>query len=344
MMEEYRSYSIEELEKYMKSFNQPSFRGKQLFKWVHRGAEEFDEMTDIPESLRELLKKNGYVCNMEIEEKLESRTDGTVKYLMMLRDGNVIECVFMRYSFGNTICISTQAGCSMGCSFCASTIGGKIRDLTAGEMLGQVIKVQKDMGERISNVVLMGTGEPMDNLDNVLKFLSLLNHPDGINIGMRHVTISTCGIVEGIKKLAQLDLQLTLAVSLHAPNDEIRKKIMPVAHRYSMEELMDSCRYYIAMTNKRITFEYALIKGVNDSDDNARELGERLKGMLCHVNLIPVNQVSERSYQKSVHERILAFKRMLEQMGVETTIRRELGSDISAACGQLRRRYIKSKE
>lgn len=344
MMEEYRSYSIEEMEEYMKSLAQPSFRGKQLFKWIHRGVEEFDDMTDIPASLRELLKNNGYVCNMEIEEKLESKTDGTVKYLMMLKDLNVIECVFMRYSFGNTICISTQAGCSMGCSFCASTIGGKIRDLTPGEMLGQVIKVQKDMGERISNVVLMGTGEPMDNLDNVLKFLSLINYPEGINIGMRHITISTCGIVEGIKKLAQLNLQLTLAVSLHAPNDDIRKKIMPVAHKYSMEELLDSCRYYTAKTNRRITFEYALIKGINDSDENARELGERLKGMLCHVNLIPVNQVRERSYQKSVQDRILAFKGVLERTGIETTVRRELGSDISAACGQLRRSYIKSKE
>jgi 23S rRNA (adenine2503-C2)-methyltransferase len=344
MMEEYRSYSMEEMEEHMKSLAQPSFRGKQLFKWIHRGVEKIDDMTDMPASLRELLKKNGYVCNMEIEEKLESKTDGTVKYLMMLKDLNVIECVFMRYSFGNTICISTQAGCSMGCSFCASTIGGKIRDLTPGEMLGQVIKVQKDMGERISNVVLMGTGEPMDNLDNVLKFLSLLNYPDGINIGMRHITISTCGIVEGIKELARLNLQLTLAVSLHAPNDEIRRRIMPVAHKYSMEELMDSCRYYTAKTNRRITFEYALIKGVNDSDENARELGERLKGMLCHVNLIPVNQVRERDFQKSVKDRILIFKGVLERMGIETTIRRELGSDISAACGQLRRSYIKSKE
>ena len=343
-MEEYRSFSVEELENYMKSIGQPSFRGKQLFKWIHRGIEEFDEMSDMPRDLRVVLNNNGYVCNMEVEEKLESKADGTVKYLMMLKDMNVIECVFMRYSFGNTICISTQAGCSMGCSFCASTIGGKIRDLTPGEMLGQVIKVQKDMGERISNVVLMGTGEPMDNLDNVLKFLRLLNHPQGLNIGMRHITISTCGIVEGIKELAQLNLQLTLAVSLHAPNDEIRKKIMPVANRYSMEELMDGCRYYISMTNKRITFEYALIKGVNDSDDNARELGDRLRGMLCHVNLIPVNQVRERSYEKSVQERILAFKGVLEKMGVETTVRRELGSDISAACGQLRRSYMKSKE
>jgi 23S rRNA (adenine2503-C2)-methyltransferase len=297
-------------------------------------------MTDLGISLREKLKKDGYTANMEIEAKQESKEDGTVKYLMRLLDGNMIECVLMRYSYGNSICISTQAGCSMGCSFCASTIGGKNRDLTAGELIGQILKVQNDSKDVISNVVLMGTGEPLDNLENVLKFLNIINHPEGINIGMRHITISTCGLVPAVKELADMNLQITLAISLHAPNGEIRKKLMPVANRYSYDELLDACKYYINRTNRRITFEYALIDGVNDRDEHARELSARIRGMLCHVNLIPVNKIRERSFNKSQKSRIEAFKDILISNGIETTIRRELGSDIDAACGQLRRSYM----
>lgn len=343
-MIDYRGYLPEELEKHIKELGQPAFRARQMFSWIHRGIEDFDEMTDMPISFRKVLEENGYLCNMDIERKNVSQNDGTIKYLMKLKDNNVIECVLMKYSFGNTICISTQAGCNMGCTFCASTIGGKVRDLTPGEMLGQVLKVQTDSEQRINNIVLMGTGEPLDNYDNVIKFLKLVNHPKGINIGMRHITISTCGIVPKMKELADLDYQITLAVSLHAPNDEIRRKFMPIAKRYAIEELLEGCRYYTNTTNRRITFEYALIKGENDSDENAIELSQKLKGMLCHVNLIPVNTVRERQYEKSVHERICRFKQLLEERGIDTTIRRELGSDISAACGQLRRSYMTGEE
>jgi 23S rRNA (adenine2503-C2)-methyltransferase len=340
MVKDFRSYTFNELEDYMVSIGEKKFRAKQVFKWIHRGVESIDEMTDLGINLREKLKKDGYTANMEVETKQESREDGTVKYLMHLMDGNMIECVLMRYSYGNSICISTQAGCSMGCSFCASTIGGKNRDLTAGEMIGQILKVQNDSGSTISNIVLMGTGEPLDNIKNVLKFLNIVNHPEGINIGMRHITISTCGIVPGMKELADLNLQITLAISLHAPNDEIRKKLMPVANKYSYSELLDACKYYINKTNRRITFEYALIDGVNDGDAHARELAERIRGMLCHVNLIPVNSVRERNFNKSQKPRIETFKNILISNGIETTIRRELGSDIDAACGQLRRSYM----
>lgn len=339
-MIDFRDYQLEELEDYIEKNREQKFRAKQVFKWIHKGIKSIDDMTNVPLVLRQKLKKDGYICNMEIEARYESKIDNTVKYIMRLKDANIIECVLMNYSYGNSICISTQAGCSMGCSFCASAIGGKNRNLTAGEMLGQVLEVQRDSNIRISNVVLMGTGEPLDNFQNVVKFLKLVNHPEGINISMRHITLSTCGLVPEIRKLADLELQITLAVSLHAPNDEIRKKIMPVARRYSIEELLDACRYYIEKTNKRITFEYALIYGINDSDDNAYELANRLKGMLCHVNLIPVNMVEELRLNKPDRDRINSFKSILSSKGIEVTIRRELGSDINAACGQLRRRHM----
>lgn len=342
-MLDYRNFTLEEICSFVKDKGEKEFRGKQIFKWIHKGIDDIDQISDVSSGFREELKKYGYICNMEIEAKYESKTDGTIKYLMRLLDGNIIECVFMKYTYGNSICISTQAGCSMGCSFCASTIGGKNRDLTSGEMLGQILKVQNDSSQRISNIVLMGTGEPLDNFDNVIKFLSIVNHPLGINIGMRHITISTCGLVPKIKKLADMQMQLTLAVSLHAPNDDIRKKTMPIAYKYSIGELMDACNYYIKKTNKRITFEYALINGVNDSDENAAELSKLLKGMLCHVNLIPVNEIKEREYKKSNAQNIEGFKKLLLRNGIETTIRRELGSDINAACGQLRRLYSESK-
>lgn len=339
-MKDFRSLDLKELEELMLRLNEKKFRGKQLFKWIHNGVESFDEMTDISISLREKLKSDYEICNMRVKDRLTSKIDGTSKFLMHLKDDNLIECVLMKYEYGNSICISTQAGCSMGCTFCASAIGGKKRDLLPGEMLGQILLVQREMEIKISNIVLMGTGEPLDNYDNVVKFLELVNHSDGINIGMRHITISTCGLVPEIKQLAELNLQLTLAVSLHAPNDNIRNQTMPVSKRYSYIELIDACKYYVLKTGRRVTFEYALIDGLNDSYENAIELSGKLRGMLCHVNLIPVNSVSGRSYKKSEKARIDAFRGILSENGIETTVRRELGSDIDAACGQLRRKYL----
>lgn len=334
-----RDLSLMEIEKFIADLGEPKFRAKQIYKWINNGVEDFDEMTDIPKKLRDKLKENFLIKNIFIEAKQES-SDGTVKYLLRLKDDNLIEAVLMRYSFGNSICISTQAGCNMGCSFCASTIGGKIRDLTPGEMLGEVLAISTDQNVRVSNIVLMGTGEPLDNLDNVLKFLELINSKEGLNIGMRHITLSTCGLVPEIKRLADLKLQITLAISLHAPNDEKRKKIMPIAKKYSIEELLDACRYYVEKTKRRITFEYALIKDMNDSIEDAKELSEKLEGLLCHVNLIPVNPVSERNFERPDRKRIENFRDILESRGINTTIRRELGTDIDAACGQLRRRFI----
>lgn len=343
-MIEFRSLNIKELETLLLEIGEKKFRAKQIFKWLHNGVESFDDMTDLSINLREKLKNIGYICNMEVEEKYISNIDGTTKYLMHLKDGNLIECVLMKYEYGNSICISTQAGCSMGCSFCASTIGGKNRDLTSGEMIGEVLKTQKDANLNISNIVLMGTGEPLDNYDNVIKFLNLVNDKDGLNIGMRHITISTCGLVPEITRLADLNLQLTLAISLHAPNDEIRNLTMPVSKRYNMEELLGACRYYVNKTGRRITFEYALIDGLNDKEEHAIELSKKLKGMLAHVNLIPVNKIAGRTYEKSNKKQIEEFKKILNENGIETTVRRELGSDINAACGQLRRQYIEGNK
>lgn len=343
-MIDFRDFTYKELENYIIKINEPKFRAKQIFQWIHKGVSSFDDIVNINKELKEKLKNEGYICNMVIEEKYISNIDGTTKYIMRLKDENFIECVLMKYTFGNTICISTQVGCSMGCSFCASTIGGKIRNLTAGEMLGQVLTLQNDSKEKISNVVLMGTGEPLDNYENVIKFLNIINDPNGINIGMRHITISTCGLVPQIRILADLNLQITLAISLHAPNDDIRKKIMPIASRYSIEELLDVCKYYIKRTNRRVTFEYALINEINDSEENALELSKKLKGMLCHVNLIPLNKVDEREYIKPDMDKVNTFKNILIKSGIETTVRREMGSDINAACGQLRRRFIEKNK
>lgn len=335
-----RNLDINEIKIYLEGLSEKPFRAKQIFKWVHKSVRDVDEMTDLSKDLREKLKKDLYVSNMDIVGVKASEKDGTRKYLMAMKDGNIVECVFMKYNHGNSICISTQAGCRMGCTFCASTIGGKNRDLTAGEMLGQILEVQRDTGEEISNIVLMGTGEPFDNYDNVMKFLSLVNSKEGINIGMRHITISTCGLVPEIKRLADENSQVTLAISLHAPNDELRQNIMPIAKKYSLEELMEACKYYVEKTNRRITFEYSLIDGVNDLKEHALELVSLLNGMLCHVNLIPINAVKEREYKKSKQEKVDAFKKILLSRGVEATVRRELGSDIDAACGQLRRQYL----
>ena len=335
-----KDFEYAELEEFIVGLGEKKFRAAQIFKWLHEGVTSYDEMTDISKSLREKLKEISYVSTLEIECKLVSKIDGTVKYLFRLPDGNCIESVVMRYHHGLTICISSQIGCRMGCRFCASTIGGLYRSLTAGEILNQVLFAQKDMGERISNIVLMGIGEPLDNYDNVVKFLHNVNHEKGINIGLRHITLSTCGVVPGIYKLADEDMPITLTISLHAPNDEIRDSIMPINHKYKIDELLKACKYYKEKTNRRISFEYSLISGVNDSFDNAQELADKIKDLQAHVNLIPVNKVEEREFKKGTKAEINSFLKHLTDCGVNATIRRELGSDISASCGQLRKKTM----
>ncbi len=328
------------LKKWMKDNGEKDFRAKQVFDWIYKGCFSFSDMKNIPESLRNKLENSFQTGIPEIVEKHKSREDDTYKFLFKYSDGNIIETVVMQYKHGNSVCVSTQIGCRMGCTFCASTQNGMVRNLTAGEILGQVLAAQKNIGGRISNVVLMGSGEPLDNFDNVTSFLDIVNSEYGLNIGQRHITLSTCGLVPKMKQLADMNYQITLAVSLHAPNDEIRRQMMPVANKYSMDEILDACRYYISKTNRRITFEYALVKGKNDSVKNAVELSEILKGMLCHVNLIPVNAVVENIYSKPTQQDIAAFASVLTRKGIETTVRREMGSDINAACGQLRRSYL----
>ena len=324
----------------MEELHEKPFRAGQIFSWLHRSlVENYDEMTNLPKSLREKLSE--YPLNIpETVTVQKSEKDGTRKYLFRLNDGNLIESVLMRYEHGNSVCISSQAGCRMGCRFCASTIGGLSRSLLPSEMLSQIYKIQKETGERVSHVVVMGTGEPLDNYDNLLKFLSLISCPDGLGISARNITVSTCGLVPQIMKLAEEKLQITLAISLHAPNDEIRRTIMPVANRYSVDELLSACRYYFEATGRRITFEYSLIEGVNDSDECASELAGRIRGLNCHVNLIPVNPVKERHYRRTSRGKVLDFKNKLEKYGINVTIRREMGTDIDGACGQLRRSRI----
>ena len=328
----------EELGVYMKELGQPAFRAKQIFQWLQRGVTSFDEMSNLAKPLRAKLAEECYITAPAAERKQVSKLDGTIKYLWRLRDGNCIETVLMRYMHGNTVCVSCQVGCNMGCIFCASTLGGKVRDLTASEILDQVIFTQLDSGEDISNIVMMGIGEPLDNFDNVLRFLTLVNHPDGLNIGMRHISVSTCGLVKKIDKLAQLGLQLTLSVSLHAPDDETRSRLMPVNRAVGVETLMDSCRRYFETTGRRISFEYAMIDGVNDGDAQADRLVELLRGMPGHVNLIPLNDVAESPLKPS--RRVRQFQQRLESQGVTATVRRKLGGDIDASCGQLRRKHM----
>ena len=336
-----KSMNLEEMSAYFKEVGQPAFRAKQVFQWLHRGVTSFDEMSNIPKSLREFLEGQCYITAPEAERKQVSQIDGTIKYLWKLRDGNCIETVLMRYKHGNTVCVSCQVGCNMGCVFCASTRGGKLRDLEPSEILDQVIFTQKDSGETISNIVMMGIGEPLDNYNNVLKFLSLVNHPDGLNIGMRHISLSTCGLVNKIDKLAELGLQLTLSVSLHAPDDATRSSLMPVNRAVGVERLMDTCRRYFETTGRRISYEYAVIDGVNDSDAHADLLADLLKGQPGHVNLIPLNNVEESPLKPS--RRVRQFQQRLESHGVTATVRRKLGSDIDASCGQLRRKQMKEK-
>jgi 23S rRNA (adenine2503-C2)-methyltransferase len=335
-----KDMTLSDIEDFCLNLGEKRYRGEQIFRWLYKGISSISEMSNIPETFRIALDEKAYIGMVSIEKKYQSKIDGTVKYLLKLEDGNIIESVLMEYSYGLTACISTQVGCGMGCSFCASTIDGMIRDLSPGEMVDEILSMMRDSNRRISNIVLMGSGEPLANFDNVIKFLEIINSKAGLNVGMRHITISTCGLVPQIKKLAKLDLQITLAISLHAPNDEIRKRLMPIAQKYTIKEVLDACREYIKITNKRITFEYSLIKGVNDSIENAYELSRILKGMLCHVNLIPINEIREREYKKTDSKGVKEFKAILESKGIEVTIRRELGSDINAACGQLRKNYI----
>ena len=335
-----KDLAYSELEEYFLSIGLKKFRARQVFEWLYKGVESFDEMTNLSLDLREKLKEICEITTMKIVEKQISR-DGTVKYLWELSDGETVESVLMDYKHGRPICISTQVGCNMGCKFCASTVGGKVRDLTAGEISDQVIFAAKDSNCSISNIVLMGIGEPLDNYDNVTKFIRNINHFAGMNIGARHISLSTCGLVERIKQLANEEIPLTLSVSLHATNNEKRSSLMPVNKKYNIEELLDACRYYIEKTNRRVTFEYALINEVNDYKEDAEALFKLLKGMLCHVNLIPVNNVDTNNFEKSSMERIEKFRDTLMKKGITTTIRRGLGSDIDASCGQLRRRHRK---
>ena len=337
-MTDLKSMTAGELEAYFTRLGQPGFRAGQVFRWLHGGAESFDEMTNLPRALRESLKETCLLTVPRVERKQVSRLDGTVKYLWRLGDGNCVETVLMRYKHGNTVCVSSQVGCGMGCAFCASTLGGKVRDLTPAEILDQVIFTAKDSGEAVSNIVMMGIGEPLDNFDHVLRFLTLVNHPDGANIGMRHISLSTCGLVKQIDKLARLGLQLTLSVSLHAPDDETRSRLMPVNRAVGVEALMETCRRYFETTGRRVSYEYAMIDGVNDGDEQADRLARLLRGQPGHVNLIPLNEVAESPLRPS--RRVRQFQRRLEDRGITATVRRKLGGDIDASCGQLRRRTI----
>ena len=332
-----RSLLPDELAGELRAMGEPAYRAQQVFSWLSRGVGGFGEMTNLPRQLREKLAERYYLAAPVVLRKQVSRRDGTIKYLWELADGNAVETVVMRYHHGNTVCISTQVGCRQGCAFCASTIGGLVRQLEPYEMLEEVMFSQLDSGLRISNIVLMGIGEPLDNYDNVIRFLTILSSPEGQNLSLRHVSLSTCGLVDRIYDLMKLKLGLTLSISLHAPNDEIRRQTMPVSLRYDIDTLLKACRDYFAYTGRRISFEYALIAGVNDSPECARELANRLKGMPCHVNLIPVNPVKERGYRRGSKQNILHFQQMLQHLGINATVRRELGSDINAACGQLRR-------
>ena len=339
-MEDIKSLTIEELTDLLTDMGAKPFRARQIYSWMHNKlVSSYDGMTNLPKSLRERLSEYPLTvletCAVQV-----SSLDGTRKYLFRLPDGNVIESVLMRYQHGNSVCISSQAGCRMGCRFCASGIGGLVRSLTASEMLDQVYRIQEETGERVSNVVVMGTGEPLDNYDSLLRFIRILTSEEGLMISQRNITVSTCGLVPKIYDLAEEKLAITLAISLHAPNDEKRRELMPIANRYSIRELLEACRHYFETTGRRITFEYSLVSGVNDREEEAKELAARLKGLNCHVNLIPVNPVKERSYQRSLRQEVDKFKNILEKCGINVTIRREMGADIDGACGQLRRRYL----
>ncbi len=338
-----KSLTQPELADILKGLGQPGFRAKQVFTWLHKGVRSYDEMTNLPQSLRDTLAEHYPIQPPKVVRKQESKKDGTIKYLWQLSDGNCVETVLMRYNYGNTVCISTEVGCAMGCAFCASTIGGLVRRLEPFEMLDEVLFTQIDSGLPISRIVLMGIGEPLDNFDNVMRFLELVNSPDGMNISMRHISLSTCGLVPKIDELAKRKLQISLAISLHGPNNEIRGKVMPVNRAYPIEQLLSACRRYFDATGRRIHFEYAMIDGVNDREADAKELLRRMKGLPAHFNLIPLNHVEESPLKPSSKANVAAFQKLLEDGGITATVRRTLGGDIDASCGQLRRKYNKER-
>ena len=340
-MKHIKSMTIPEISAVLKELNQPAFRAKQVYSWLHKGVRDYTEMTNLPKALRDTLAERYPICAPEVVRKQESQKDGTIKYLWKLSDGNCVETVLMRYHYGNSVCISTEVGCKMGCAFCASTLGGFVRQLEPYEMLDQVLFTQVDSGLPISHIVLMGIGEPLDNLDNVLRFLELVNSAEGMNISMRHISLSTCGIVPKIDELGDYKLQISLAISLHGSNNAVRDRIMPVNKAYPIEVLLPACRRYYEKTSRRIHFEYAMINGVNDAPQNAKELLQLLKGLPAHVNLIPLNHVEESPLKPSTKSAVAAFQKILEDGGVTATVRRTLGSDIDASCGQLRRKYTK---
>ena len=338
-----KSMTLPEVTAALKELGQPAFRGKQVYTWLHKGVTSYDEMTNLSKALREELAAKYPIRAPKVVRKQESKKDGTIKYLWQLADGNCVETVLMRYHYGNTVCISTEVGCRMGCAFCASTIGGLVRQLEPYEMLDEVLFTQVDSGLPVSHIVLMGIGEPLDNFDNVMRFLELVNSEEGMNISMRHISLSTCGLVPKIDELAKKKLQISLAISLHGPNNEIRSKIMPVNKAYDIDTLLAACRRYYDATSRRIHFEYAMIDGVNDSEEHAKELLKRLKGLPSHVNMIPLNHVEESPLKPSSKAAVAKFQKILEDGGVTATVRRTLGSDIDASCGQLRRKYNKEK-
>ena len=338
-----KSMTLPELTATLKELGQPAFRGKQVYTWLHKGVRSYEEMSNLPKALRDTLAEKYPIKAPEVVRKQESKKDGTIKYLWKLSDGNCVETVLMRYNYGNTVCISTEVGCAMGCAFCASTIGGLVRRLEPYEMLDEVLFTQVDSGLPISRIVLMGIGEPLDNFDNVMRFLELVNSEEGMNISMRHISLSTCGLIPKIDALAEKKLQISLAISLHGPNNEIRSRVMPVNKAYPIEDLLEACRRYYAATSRRIHFEYAMIDGVNDGEEHAKELLRRLKGLPAHFNLIPLNHVEESPLKPSSRAAVARFQKLLEDGGITATVRRTLGSDIDASCGQLRRKYTKGK-
>lgn len=339
-----KSMSLQELEIIIKEKGEKAFRAKQIYQWIHqKQVSSYEEMSNIPLKLREILEEEYPLMKLNMIQVQESSLDGTRKYLFGLEDGNMVESVWMKYHHGNSVCISSQVGCRMGCRFCASTLDGLERNLKPSEMLEQIYSIIRHTGERVSNLVIMGTGEPMDNYENVVKFLRLLTGEEGYNMSQRNITVSTCGIVGGIRKLAEEKLQITLALSLHATTDEKRRQLMPVAYRYELKEVLKACEYYFEKTGRRVSFEYSLVAGVNDNLNDAKELADLVKGMNCHVNLIPVNPIKERDYRQSEKKQIEDFKNYLNNKGVTATVRREMGRDIDGACGQLRRRHMKNQ-
>lgn len=340
-----RSYTFEKLQAEMLQIGEKSFRSKQIYSWLHEKlADSFEEMTNLSKALREKLEQSYEIRKVSMLERQVSAIDGTNKFLFELYDGNVVESVLMRYKHGNSVCISSQVGCRMGCRFCASTLDGLERNLTPSEMLGQIYEIQKISGERVSNIVIMGTGEPLDNYENFVTFIHMISDEHGLNISQRNITVSTCGIVPNMKRLAEENFQITLALSLHGSNQEKRKKLMPVANKYDLADVLEACDYYFNKTGRRITFEYSLVHGVNDTEEDAEELIRILKPRNCHLNLIPVNPIKERDFEKPTRQHAEKFKNKLEKTGINVTIRREMGSDIDGACGQLRRRHVNKEQ